>query len=350
MQTETLPSIIRRHVILPAAPNRKGWYMVLCKVCNDHGRKGKRGGFIFSGDSVGYNCFNCGSNCSYNPDADETISNEMVKVLNAYNIPEQEWQVVFLDKMIRGTQKREKALRNIMPTAIELPPYFYPLTDDKSDKWAQYAIEYLREDRCIDYRAYPFYLSRIDPSIPESKKWFGRLIIPNFKDDRVVFWQGRDLGGTRIAKYLSAEAVTDNIISDYKIVTTHGDTPIYVTEGWFDAFLIGGVCVFSANLSEGQIAWLNQTPRPKIVIPDRFGDGWRLAEQAISLGWGVSTPDIGSKCKDVSDAVKRFGLIYTLKTIAENVSYGAFAKTRVNLYCERDGGANRGKTAPRQIR
>jgi hypothetical protein len=40
-----------------------------------------------------------------------------------------------------------------------------------------------------------------------------------------------------------------------------------------------------------------------------------MIETAIEQGWTVSMPDWGDNIKDVADAVKKFGRIYTLFTI-----------------------------------
>ena len=96
MLDSKLENVIRHYVHLPPHPNTKGWYAVLCKVCNDHGRKGNRAAFRFDHSSVGYHCFNCGIAAGYDPLKDERMSDKMVKVLESFGVPDAEWKQVVL--------------------------------------------------------------------------------------------------------------------------------------------------------------------------------------------------------------------------------------------------------------
>ena len=125
----------------------------------------------------------------------------------------------------------------------------------------------------------------------------------------------------------------DKILFGFEHLFSHIDTPLYVVEGFFDAFKINGVAVFGNKMTETQTEWLNRSPRQKVVIPDRKGDGHILAEQALSLDWSVATPDIG-ECKDVDEAITRYGKLYVIRAIVDQTHTGFFAKTAVRLYCE----------------
>lgn len=330
-----LEEIIRQYIPLTARPNSRGWYPVLCKVCNDHGRKGKRGGFNFEGTKVGYNCFNCGAAAVFDPTESKTLSKDMREILDAFSVPKEEYQKVMLSALAfqQTGEKPQPPIREIEPPEITLPDLFYPLIDDPNDEWAVCANEHLWEHRRITCKDYPFYLCKKNDS-QIYKSWYGRLIIPLYKQDKLVFYQGRDLTETRSTKYLSHHTERDNVLYGYEHILQNTDTPLYIVEGFFDAFVLKGVAVLGSKISPNQLRWINQTRRQKVVIPDRYGDGVRLAEQALELGWNISTPDIGS-CKDVSEAVVKYGLLYTLKTIKDSTSSGFEAATNVNLYCKK---------------
>lgn len=343
MEAPTLQEVIRQHIPLPSRANGGGFFSLLCKVCGDHGHKGKRAGFKFEGESVGYNCFNCGHSGGYDPAKHETMPKGMEMVLTAFGIPEVDWQSV----LFRGMEMREAGLPgekaavfvSIEPDEIKFPPFFYRLSDDPNDDFAQYAIEYLTK-RQVDWKSYPFYLvAKADH--PDNARWYGRLIIPTYKGNKLVFWQGRDMTDLHQKKYLSPNVPRDNILSGYNQIERHGEEPLYIVEGWFDAYHLKGVAVFSNKMTPHQIKWLNRSSRPKVVIPDRFGDGHLLARQALDLGWSVSTPDIGS-CKDVNDAIVKYGELYTHMSILQNTSSDRFAAdTQLGVYCE--VGSPRGK-------
>ena len=328
MKTITLEHIIRKHIIL-GRPNAQGWCPVLCKVCHDRGHKGPRAAFRFTGEVTGYNCFNCGHTTMYDPNVHRSMPKKMLEVLAAFGIPDTDWNTIIFQNLskVRNTDSAQHTFVSIEPSTVEFPPQFYKLTDDPDDDVAQYAIEYLTNERRIDWKAHPFYLC--DSTIP---KWFGRLIIPVYKNNNLIYWQGRDLTGLHKQKYLSPSIVRDNVLYGYENLYTDIDEPLYVMEGWFDAFLLSGIAVFGSKLSDAQITWLNNSPRKKVVIPDRFGDGYRLANKAIELGWAVSTPDAPG-CKDVSDVVNKYGMLYALKTIHNNTFSGFEAKLRVQLFC-----------------
>lgn len=335
MDIPTLEQIIRQNVALSPRPNGRGFFSVLCKVCGDHGKKGKRAGFTFEGDSVGYHCFNCGHNAGYSPSKHATMPKNMVAVLDAYGIPKIDWEPVLFAHLANQHQSStdvKPTIVNIEPKQVVFPPFFYPLKDDPNDEWAQYAIEYVTS-RKLDWNDYPFYLVRRQPEHPDNKKWYGRLIIPIFKDGKLVFWQGRDLTDLHTQKYLSPADDKDKIVSNFDRLRLYTEDPLFITEGWFDAEHVQGVAIFGSTLTDAQTKWLNQSHRLKVVIPDRFGDGHLLARAALELGWSVSLPDIGS-CKDVNDAVRKYGKLYTLTTIKENMCSGFEASARVGLYCE----------------
>lgn len=331
MKTPTLESVIRQHITLPNTPSTKGFYPVLCKVCNDHGRKGPRAGFKFEGDNVGYNCFNCGHTAKYEPSKHVRLSNNMITVMDAFGIPKSEYSKVYL----HGLQHYKDTplifqKKSIEPKRIDLPKSFYLLSQaHTNNEIAKRANAYL-ENRKIDPSKYNFYLS--SGNTPYDNKWVGRLIIPIYKDEYLIFYQGRDMLGDR-KKYLSPATERDKVLYGFDQLFLDTTLPLYVVEGFFDAFSLDGVAILGSRMTEAQIEWLNKSHRPKIVIPDRYGDGHLLAQQAIELGWNVATPDVGD-CKDVNEAIVRYGKLYVMKTIIEHTHKGFFAKTAVRLYCD----------------
>ncbi len=332
MEHITLEQIVRQHISLPQRPNGQGWYSVLCKVCNDHGKKGKRAGFRFDGHTVGYNCFNCGHTAMFDSSTHQTLSRDMVATLEAFGLKKEDWQPVMLSLMAGlPVISHQKKNAQYEPTPIEMPSFITPL-DSSGDDFDLYAIEYLKDERAIQWDAYPFYIGRKSDN-PSSQRWYGRLIIPFFKDDNLIFFQGRDLTDVRQKKYLSPDISRENVLYGYNRLFEETDEPLYIVEGWFDAWHLEGVAILGNKMTQHQIHWLSQSRRPKIVIPDRFGDGHLLGEQAIDLGWSVSTPDIG-ECKDPNEAIMKYGKIYTLMSI-RNHTYSDFeASVRLKFYCE----------------
>lgn len=356
MEDKSLESVIRQYIHLPALPTSGGWYPVLCKVCNDHGRKGPRGGFKFDGETVAYHCFNCGPemNTVYDPNKEARLPKKMKIVMHDYGIPDEAWQqVTFSNLGKQGKLTKDDELqpaKNIEPIELPLPDIFYPLADaTKDDKWAEIARWYLTEERGVDPDSYPFMLVKPTKD-PKLKKWYGRLIIPIYKDNKLIFYYGRDLIGNKTKKYESPPTPKDRVMYGFDQLFEHTDAPIYIVEGWFDAYAIDGVAIFGNEITDAQTAWLNKSRRKKVYIPDRLGDGKRAAEDALEQGWSISTPDIGQSCKDMSDAVHKYGKMYVMKTIAENTAAGFAAQTKLGVYCESDGGKGKNTKSPREKR
>lgn len=119
-------------------------------------------------------------------------------------------------------------------------------------------------------------------------------------------------------------------------ILAHTQEPLYVMEGFFDAHLINGVATFGNKLTPEQIRWLNRSSRDKVYIPDKFGDGHIAALQAIEQGWNVSLPDWGSDIKDVSDCVRKYGLLFTQLAIKRGTCCGFDAEMQTAIYCAKN--------------
>lgn len=333
MEILSFEDLIRSHISLSRRPNGNGWWAVLCKVCNDHGRKGPRAGFKFDHDCTTYNCFNCGHVAKYYY-TEKSFTAEMLAVLEAFNIPSTEQnKVLYTAITTRHTNTPASPKVNINPSTILLPPYMTPLDGESADPVDQYACEYLN-DRLIDWKDSKFFIGRKHAD-PQSRKWFARLILPVYKDDQLIFYTGRDLTGLRVKKYMSPTIPRDNIMFGFEQLTKNYNDPLYVVEGWFDAYHIHGVAVFGSKMTTNQLTWLGRCPRPKVIIPDRYGDGHLLAEQALDKGWAVSTPDIG-QCKDVNESIVKYGYTYTMLSIKRNTFTDFEGQVRVKSYCTND--------------
>jgi hypothetical protein len=338
----TLEQIIKQYINLGSTTGT-GWIPVLCKVCGDSGRKGARAGFKFDGSKVAYHCFNCSMATVYDPETHQGMPQKMVQVLNDFGVPEDQWKQV----LFAGMQARDKgskpfaestasqAIINIEPMPVPLPSHFYALSEaSPNDVWAEIAKDYLEHDRGVDPKSYPFYLAH-KTDVPELDRWFGRIIIPIYKEKQLIFYTGRDLTGKKQKKYLSPSYTREKVIYGFSELFRQTDEPLYIVEGWFDAYAINGVAILGNEISNAQATWLNKSYRKKVYIPDRLGDGWVAAEDALSKGWSVSTPQIGN-CKDINEAVIKYGRIYVMKSIAENIAEGFTAQANLGIYCKYD--------------
>ena len=332
-----LQEIINRYVHLQP-PNPKGWQAVRCHVCNDHTRKGLRAAFKFENGITDYKCFNCGHKSRYDPEVNEYFSKNMLKTLDAFGVPDDEYKEVILSSPAwqHGGKKKEQTRQKtakIEPKILTQPDCFYYLKDATPDDFvAEAAVEYL-EGRGIDPNSYPFMLAHKDPN-PHLHKWLGRVIIPIYKNNNLIYYIGRALYDAT-KKYETPAVSKECILYGFdKLFDYEDKSPLFVIEGWFDAYAIDGVAVLGNVITESQRQWLDRSPRRKIYIPDRFGDGMRAAQQALEFGWEISTPDIGSDSKDMDEAVNKYGKMYVIKSILDHATSDKdAAMTYLGNYC-----------------
>ena len=225
---------------------------------------------------------------------------------------------------------------SIEPNVIPLPSHFYPLKGANSDddQWAYIARDYLEYNRCVDPDMYPYYLSTGVTEVPHEKytanKWLGRIIIPIYnRQGELIYYQGRALIDLP-KKYESPSKGKTKVLYGFDEVYRRTDLPLYVLEGFFDAYSIGGCATLGNTIRDDQLEHLRRSHRRKVLIPDKFGDGDVQARQALKEGWSISIPDTPG-CKDVNEAIKRFGKMYVMKTIAEKTCSGFEAETQIEL-------------------
>lgn len=328
----SLESIIRQHIKLNS-PTIKGWETCVHTLC-DSGHKGPRAAFRFENEATMFHCFNCGTYTSYNPNYDKKMPEKMQKVLSDFSIAPEIWKQVLFSNLEKQHKKSKKSSPDniIEPKEITLPKHFYPLTNDLENPWAIVAWDYLKNIRGIDPTSQPFYLST-GIGIG-AQKWKGRVIIPIYKDNKLIFWTGRDLTKKAVKKYLNPPVSKENLLYGFDKLNV-SDDPLYVVEGWFDAVAIDGVGLLGNEMSKSHVWWLSHSKRRKVYIPDRFGNGAAVAFKALKCGFSISTPNIG-QCKDISEAVKKYGKMYVLKSIVENTADGFAAKTNLGIYCKHE--------------
>ena len=92
-----------------------------------------------------------------------------------------------------------------------------------------------------------------------------------------------------------------------------------LVEGPFDAIGIDAIGLLGAKINQVQANYLNTFDRKFILVPDQDKSGERLVAEALRYGWSVSFPQWDDDVKDVADAVKKYGRLFTLKGILDAV-------------------------------
>lgn len=331
-------SAIRQYVFM-GRTGTNGWASVLCRVCNDHGGKGPRAGFKFGPGEFGYHCFNCEIGAQFNENSTDMPSDKLKTICAAYGIPDEfisDLELQVIQNRTNGNAVGKRILdqsRVSGAKVLDMPSFFVPLLDlPEDDPIRVLATMHLEEERRMTVTDYPFLVARSTDD-PNSKKWANRLIIPVYNNNnQLIFWQGRDMVGNKTKKYLSVDSARDGVMYGMSEIYNRTNAPLFVTEGFFDAFHVKGCATLGRQLTPSMISMLNSSTREKVIIPDRFGDGADLAMSALRLNWKVATPDIG-QCKDITEAIVKYGKLYVIKNIMDNIYSGTAAETMIGLYC-----------------
>lgn len=304
-----------------------GWisFDAPCCVHNGEGAdKRKRGGIMFNGDgTVSYHCFNCGYTASFIPG--RNLSYKMRKLLGWFGMPNSEITKIALEalRIKEETVVDGNALHIQMPVfeKKELPVGAKPIMEWHDWKALEpsgldpefiRAVEYIVNDRGLDLEDYDFMWTC-------EGSYKTRLIVPFYYQGDIVGYTARKLSDG------SPKYITDSQPGYVFNLDTQGwDRKfVIVVEGPFDAIAVSGIAVLRNEVNDQQAMLINALQREVVVVPDRDPSGQQLVEDAVKYGWTVSFPDWpDAEIKDVSDAVKKYGKIYTMQKIVNSKATG----------------------------
>lgn len=308
-------SLIIETVSAYLPPKRKhtpsGWTSFNAVCCHHNGDRAdnrQRGGIMIT-DGVTYHCFNCGYKASWQPG--RPLTTKFRKLLQWLNVT---------DELI--TKCSFEALRlkdEIAPEhKLDLIPTFFDKALPRGSKsildWINEpplealgpVVQYLY-DRGYTVDDYNWYWT-------DEQGFNDRLIIPFYYQNRLVGYTARLIRDGKI-KYISEQQPGYVFNLDHQ---TYDRKFVIVCEGPLDAICVDGVAVMSNEISPQQHNLISKLQREVIVIPDQDQAGQKIIEQAIEWGWSVSFPNWEQDVKDVNDAVRKYGKIYTLWSILKN--------------------------------
>jgi nitrogen fixation protein len=296
-------------------PKRKatpsGWISFNAVCCHHNGNspdQRTRGGIMMN-EGVSYHCFNCGFKASWQPG--RPVSIKFKKLLQWINVPDDLVAKCSFEALRLKEDTGYKGEVSVIPTFIDkaLPIGSKPLTEWLKDPPNEIIplLEYL-SSRGLFVDDYKFYWTDEDG-------FQNRLIIPFYYQGRVVGYTARLIRDGKI-KYISEQqpGYVFNLDSQH-----YSQEFVLVTEGPIDAICVNGCAVMSNEVGPQQIALLKQLQKEIVVVPDRDKAGLKLVEQALEQGWSVSMPEWPDEVKDINDAVKKFGKLYTMWAIASAI-------------------------------
>lgn len=288
-----------------------------CPCCTYMGEKRndnkRRGGLFFTGDEIGYNCFNCGF--KFRATEDSEIPFRAIKLLELMFVPKEEINKLHFLSLRKNPQKRllgvkQKSKINLDFKEVDLPKNSHLLhniimdVDEKSDAFQAFIYA---KSRGVEN--YPFLVWADN----KSKMFNKRLILPYLYKHKIVGYTARAFVQTpKLERFVNIcpnpnyVFNIDSIFSDKKI--------LIINESPFDSLLYDGVGIMSFSPNQQQIDIINNFKGRKILVPDLNTSGKKMIDVATKNNWEVFFPYWNSNF-DLGESVQNFGKIFVLHEI-----------------------------------
>ena len=91
---------------------------------------------------------------------------------------------------------------------------------------------------------------------------------------------------------------------------------------------VDGVAILSNTINDTQAEIIERLGKRVIVVPDFDRSGQRMIQDAIAYDWEVSFPTWSETCKDIGEAVEKYGKLFVVKNILDNTQAN---KLKINL-------------------
>lgn len=319
---------ITRHLQSRWRRGSAGFMAFNCPMCIERGEtqdRRHRGGVLIEGSCVGVFCFNCGFRTKYT--MGKPLGGNVQQFLERIGVPRIE--VKRISHWALSLAKSGQAASAAPPSSPASPPP--PAPEAALPPQAQRLQEWV-DDGCDDpgfIDAARYLLSRGDAVARATDYYWTpctdddlnrRLIIPCLLGARIVGWTARAAGPDGLRpKYI--KKWPPDFLFNADALLAEDRNCVIVTEGVLDALALDAVGTGGARLNAKQVAWINSSPKRKIVLPDRDRAGDRLVDVAIENGWSVAFPGVGRSTwwepdvKDAAEASKRYGRLWTLRSV-----------------------------------
>jgi len=288
--------------------NPSGWTSGNAVCCAD--KRGRGGLRTTAEDGWVWHCFNCQFKTGWAPGS--LIGPKVKKLLHLLGASDDQVGQLGLEAL-----RLKEDLPMLHTTPKNILPTFAPQELPKdatlvADALALYATNTDLLDVCdyISSRHLNIENYFWSPDMPR------RFIVPFEWLGETVGWTARSIDKIKTTKYLSN--MTPGYV--YGLSDQNPDQSILlVCEGVLDADSIDAASVLGSGVSQAQREFIDRTHKRIIFVPDRDKAGLILAEHVLEFGWGISLPNWGD-CKDINDAVIRYGRTATLVSIMHNAT------------------------------
>jgi hypothetical protein len=295
-----------------------GWISFNAVCCHHRGERQDtrhRGGLHPNPDgSITYKCFNCKFRTSYRPGLD--LSYKFRTLLGWMGAEDNDILRMGITAMrvkeVVVIERTTKQARDFSFTARLLPEHACSVFGNEQTVEHQ---TYLAS-RGFDCTSGFEFLH----SPQRSHSMARRVIVPCYWQRQLVGYTARGLTQDIRPKYYDA---LDNGFVFNMDRQRHDREFVLVVEGPFDAMSIDGVATLGSEISSLQADIINSLDRDVIVVPHADRAGESMVSKAIDLGWQVSFPVWLETCKDVNEAVVRYGKLFVMRTILDSIEHSS---------------------------
>ena len=312
--------------LLPAKRKKtaKGWISFSGACCVHNGesqdKRGRAGVIPNTDGGLSYSCFNCNFRATYRPG--QPLSFKFRKLLKWMGASDEEIRRLVIEAIRLKDMISPDIIKEIEETAeisykpIPLPKgatSLWKIKDSDVTKDVADQLDYLMS-RKVDLQKYEFFTTK-----SKEYQMNRRVIIPLTWKNEIIGYSGRfidDVPNVKVKYFTEHDPDyvfnVDKQLPDSKFVI--------VSEGCFDAMAVDGVAVLGDHASEKQIDIIDSLGREVIAVPDFDAKGkkWtgaKLIDTALEAGWSVSYPVWSETCKDISEAVRKYGKLFTILSI-----------------------------------
>ena len=303
-----------------------GWTSFNAPCCHHRGENAdtrSRGGLISNANgSISYHCFNCNFKASYVPG--RHLSYKFRKLLAWFGADENTIKRLVIEAIrvqetvapetIQEPAEEIVFKKRLLPDeAMELTQWeaFYKLRSESENYPvdANYHEAVMYSSERVNLAKYDIYWT------PETQYNLNqRVIVPFTWKNETIGYTARTFNDAVKPKYYSHYEPNYVFNVDRQLP---GSRFVIVCEGPFDAMALDGVAILSNECSETQADIIDSLSREVVVVPDADRAGAKLINNAIEYGWTVSFPVWLDDCKDASEAVHKYGKLFTLKAIID---------------------------------
>ncbi len=319
---------IQSELLALLPPKRKntpsGWISFNAPCCvhnNDNRDTRMRGGVLTNGDGgFQYHCFNCNFKAGWSPG--KLLSKNTKNLFQWLGMSSSDISKLGLYALkIKDDQPVEAKKLSFELLEKNLPEDCLPIdtwiAEGAQDAELLDVIKYLVDERKVGWDWYNWMWS-------PAPGYRDRVIIPFYHENKIVGYTGRKIKEGK-PKYLT-DAQPSYV---FNLDRQHRDREfVIVVEGQFDAIAIDGCAIMHNEPNESQISRLKSLGKKIVVVPDRDKPGAKMVEKALEHDWLVSLPPWEDDIKDVADAVKKYGRLYTLFSI---LNYKEDNKIKIQL-------------------